>query len=502
MAAAGFALLLPVNYASPLTSAAVLGFGAVSAWTGMTEQPAVFDFLLLALFLRLLRPRRPFHFTTLLQAAALEWLWANVHGTTAVLGVWLALLKAYKASIRTGSREERLGHWGLVGAVLLAFVCNPHGAALVAHTFRGGENFATSWQPLSVWLNLYNVFCLAGAASCVVVLQQEFVLSVAAATVLCLSVIVVPLRALAILATCPVISLALGHVLQPLDDDLPGLARWTAGMAALLGLHWLGVTLPLGPSRGYGVVSLKGATQFLKASRVQGRMFNEVDSGAQLIGAGDRPVFVDERAALYGDAFMRDAESWPSAFRSLAGVYGFDYAVLLNRRAGYPAKALDQAGDWVCAYADDTALVYVKRDGASGALVKDQPAPLLRPNELWPSVMDEALRREKDGGRVLQELDRWIVQAPDSAQALIWKAYALDRRGAPAEAERMLDLARARRKTYRDPELLAMLAFTLEARGDASAHRLYRRAALVARRRRDEPLSARLAARLGHGSQD
>ena len=498
VAAAGFALLLPLNLASPLTSAAVLGLGAVSAWTGLAEMPGVFDLLMLALLIRLLRPRKKFRLSTAAQVFAIECLWANLHGATAVLGVWIVLLKAFKASLRTRERDDRLGHWGLFGAALLALSLNPHGLAVVAHMFQGMEASTTAWQPLSPYFNLYNLFCFAGAAGCVILLQQEFFLTMTAATALALSLIVPEMRPLAILACCPVVALALGHFTPPMDDDLIGLARWAIVMAALLGVHWLNVAVPLGSSRGYGVQSLDGAAQFLKSSGVRGRMFNEVESGALLIGAGDRPVFVDARAALYGPQFARDAQSWPYRFKSqLDAVYGFDYAVLLNQRARYPAKILDEDPSWRLAYSDDAALVYIKRSGTNSLLVKEGPAPLLKPNALWPDVMDPLLADVRRLPRVMEELDRWILQAPDSAQALIWKAYALDRLKLSDKAERLLRLAAQRGRVRRDPELGAALAFALDRRGEASAARgRYWEAAAIARRRGERHLYSQILAQL------
>lgn len=495
--AAGFALLLPLNFASPLTSATVLGLGAVSAWTGLTEMPAVFDLLLLAAFIRLLRPRKNFRIETAVQAAGLECLWANLHGATAFLGLWLALLKAFKASLRSTERSEALGHWTLFAAVFFALSLNPHGLSLIAHAFSGLESSTTAWQSLSPYFNLYNLFCLAGAFGCLVTLQQEFFLTMTAASALALSLVVPEMRPLAILACCPVVSLALGHFTPPLDDDLAGLARWAVAMTLLFGMHWLGVTLPLGSSRGYSAASLEGAAQFLKSSAIRGRMFNEVESGSMLIGSGERPVFVDARAALYGPQFTRDAQRWPYGFKSIADIYGFDYAVIMNHRERYPAKALDEDPGWRLAYADDTALVYVKRGGASGWLVREWQPRLLRPNGLWPDTMDAALRDPRRLPKVMEELDRWILQAPDSAQALIWKGYALDRRGLADKADRLLTLASERRRAQRDPELGAMLAFALDHRGQAEpARRLYRRAALIARRRGQRHLESEIFAKL------
>ena len=147
VAAAAFALLLPVNPASPLVSAAVLSFGAVASSTGFVELPAIFDLLLMAAMIRLLRPRR-FKPAVIVQTAALQCLWANLHGATALLGLWIVLLKTFKVSLRT-EKKERLWHWAILGASLLALLANPHGFALIPHAFLGMEAAATAWQPLS-----------------------------------------------------------------------------------------------------------------------------------------------------------------------------------------------------------------------------------------------------------------------------------------------------------------------------------------------------------------
>jgi tetratricopeptide (TPR) repeat protein len=193
-------------------------------------------------------------------------------------------------------------------------------------------------------------------------------------------------------------------------------------------------------------------------------MFNEPDAGAELIGLTDRPVFIDGRAGVYAASFKREAAAWPRLFRQLDMVYRFDYAVVLNRRAGAPARIIDEDPSWALAYADDRALVYLKRVGENARLVPAQQS-LISPNRSWPDSMDPVLADRRKAGKALAELDGWLVQAPDSAQALIWKAYALGKLGLSDKADRHLELARERPKLKRDPELFAAYAFALEARG-------------------------------------
>src|SRR5581483_7213241 len=114
------------------------------------------------------------------------------------------------------------------------------------------------------WLNLYALFAAAGLVACAVCLQQEFFLTVTAATLLVFSMLVPGLRPLYILAACPVLTLAVGHALAPKPMNALRLGRWAAVMAALFWLHWTQVYEPLGRWRGYGQASLDGALRFLK----------------------------------------------------------------------------------------------------------------------------------------------------------------------------------------------------------------------------------------------
>ena len=278
------------------------------------------------------------------------------------------------------------------------------------------------------------------------------------------------------------------------------MARWALVAAALLVLFRASVTRPLSHTRGYGTSSLSGALNFLSVNGVSGRMFNESETGAELAGRTDRLVFVDGRPGLYDASFRREAADWPRLFRALDSVYRFDYAVVRNRRAAAPARVLDEDPRWRLAYADDRALVYLKKTGANALLAAQTPVRVFAPNRLWPEALDAALVRPRDAARVLAELDAWMLQAPDCVQAMIWKAYALDRLKMADKADRLLELARERRGLSWDPELKAAYAFVLEARGRAAqAKPLYRDAARAALRLGDGMLASEVTARLRLG---
>ncbi|MBI5210030.1 MAG: hypothetical protein HY927_08660 [Elusimicrobia bacterium] len=492
-AGAAFAALLPMSHGHALMAAAVLCGGAAASWPQLTELPAVFDLPMTALFLLILRSRRRFAWS-LAWVAALEALWANLNGATAVLGVWLVAFKVVKSLGRT-DHKDLPRFLALLGLTAAGWLCNPLGWHLLPYVTSGAAAPQPAWQ-MTLGPTLYTAFVLAGAGAAWVCLQTEFFLSLTAAALLGLSLLFPGLRAVAVLAACPAISLALGHFVSRREVNPLRALRWALAPAALLAWHWRFVHVPLAGSWGYGAFDVSGAANFLRAQGVAGRMFNELALGDYLVGEG-RPVFVDSRRLLYGDDFSRDALDWSSRWKSLDGVYRFDYAVVRNARSAYPAAVLDEDPDWRLAYADDAALVYLKRSGANAWLMREAARGAVRPNRLWPDGLDQALKNPKHATKVLEELDRWIVQSPDSSQALLWKAYALGRLGMTEKSERFLDLAEGRGRVRSDAELAALLGFVLESRGrKGSAQAAYWRAARFAGRLRNRALEGAVFLRL------
>lgn len=479
-AAAAFALLLPINHGSPLAAASLLALGACAGWTGLVETPAIFDLLFFALFIRLLRPRHRFQWWQGAAATAVTALWANVHGASSLLALWLVGLKVFKTSMRTVARE-RLGYWATLALCVTALSWNPLGWSVLGRTFADATTVVGGWP--ADWLSLYTLFAIAGLASCWYTLQQEFVTTVAATTVIALSFVLPGLRSLAILAACPVIALALGHWLKARSDTWPRVMRWAVFAGFLLAGYQHFVAAPLSRTRGYGSPVLSGAAHYLKSNGVRGRMFNEPEMGAELIGLSERPVFVDARPGVYPASFKHEAAGWPRLFRQLDMVYRFDYAVVHNHRADTPARIIDEDPAWVLGYADDHALVYLKKVGENALLIPAASPRLVVPNRMWPDSLDPLLADKRKAGKVLEEIDRWLVQAPDCVQALIWKAYVLGRLGLSDKADRHLELARERPALRSDPELLAAYAFALEARGRFPEARGAYHSALEAARR-------------------
>lgn len=493
--AAAFTLLLPLSHGRPLVAATVLGLAAMACWPHLAETPAVFDLLFISLLIRLLRGGRKFSWS-LAAAPGVVLAWANFNGPTAILGVWLISLKVIKSSLKT-DHKDLARYLALLALAVGAWSFNPHGWELLQGFLDSAGALNLGGAGGTSWKGPYFLFAFSGAAACWLCLQQEFFLSMSAATFIALGLLFPGLRAASLLAACPVMVLALGHFLAPRADTPSRVAWWAAAMGALLSAYGYVVYFPLGAGRGYGSGCLEGATHFLEANDIRGKLFNDSQAGDMLIGCGDRPVFIDGREGFYGPAFVKDASEWPHRWKVLDGVHRFDYAVLTNRRSAYPARSLDDDADWRLVYADDAALIYVKLSGANGWKFQNSPRRLLRPNQLWPSGMDGVLADVRRAPKVLEELDRWILQAPDSAQALLWKAYALERLKLAEKAERLIVLAERGRRVERDPELRAALAFVLEARGSgARAEDVYRASLRGARAGGDRRLEAECLERL------
>jgi hypothetical protein len=111
----------------------------------------------------------------------------------------------------------------------------------------------------------------------------------------------------------------------------------------------------------------KAALEFVAKRRISGNVFNSYDFGGYLIFSGI-PTFVDGRAELYGDDFLkayfaavnfRDREN----SKRMLDEYKIDWVLLRpNERL---AKALENLADWDMVYIDTNAVVFV-RAGSDG----------------------------------------------------------------------------------------------------------------------------------------
>jgi len=108
-----------------------------------------------------------------------------------------------------------------------------------------------------------------------------------------------------------------------------------------------------------------GAVNFVEANNIQGRMFNNYNIGGYLLYRlyPGRKVFIDPRADLYGDQFMKNylmiiraEDGWREALAE----WHIDYAIL---QSSDPIRsALPREGDFAAVYDDGRFAVVVRRE--------------------------------------------------------------------------------------------------------------------------------------------
>lgn len=169
------------------------------------------------------------------------------------------------------------------------------------------------------------------------------------------------------------------------DSVVPALYARVMGAGAQLGrrevlLNWAVVAvvcalvalgLPARQAAEKEVLSMRlpvKAVEYLKASGIEGRLFNEYSAGGYLIFAlfPERKVFIDGRADVYGDPFLREyMELYTGGPRWQEILAKHDIEVLLTPVAAPIRQLLLMRGDFRAAY----------QDAFHAILVKDPMAP-------------------------------------------------------------------------------------------------------------------------------
>ena len=152
---------------------------------------------------------------------------------------------------------------------------------------------------------------------------------------------------------------------------IPALERAAAGadrrIASLPGMALLGVlalalavaALRIGVTHGNGRFAPVAALDAVGRQHVSGPVFNDLDFGSYLMFSGV-PTFVDGRAELYGDAFLRRYET-VGDLPELLTSYGVTWTLLEVRSAR--VALMDLLPGWHRLYADDIAVVHVRDAG-------------------------------------------------------------------------------------------------------------------------------------------
>lgn len=314
-------------------------------------------------------------------------LWANLHGGF-TLGLALSLAFALEGVL--GARKinqtvKAAKSWGLfVGLSFISALLTPHGIKGLLFTLQilGGSyalDHIGEWQspnfhlvqPLEIWL----IFGLAVAlhrglrlpAIRLILLLGLLHLALTHGRNIELIGLLTPLFLAAPLARQWQERSASGRQLAKVDRFFMALARpashRTTGVAvAGLALITL-LAVQFDTLRPEDSATPAAAVQAVRKARLTGPVLNEYGLGGYLIYAGI-PPFIDGRADMYGDDFLREymeavSLNSPDGLPRLLKKYHIEWTLLLPES---PAVALlDHLPEWRRLYADKTAVVHVRK---------------------------------------------------------------------------------------------------------------------------------------------
>ena len=272
---------------------------AAGAWVGMlfvVPRPVIFSFLLLAVFVVVLRHSERLLWTLV----PLSWLWASVHGLF-VVGLALIALEALRRS-----------SWRLLGVGVIAgltTLLTAHGLGLVEILVDFAENrealgLLSEWkQPDFLSRGLLPAIAV-GAALVVVFARRRL-----EARYLVVVLPFVLMGALQLRSVFPamIVLIPLASVILRTDDTVreraPGSPVINKGIAAaIVLLALIGLARPIG--RDTEVLPPAEAVAALQKPRI----FHGPGAGGLLIWSElpDRQVFLDDRAELFGATMFQD----------------------------------------------------------------------------------------------------------------------------------------------------------------------------------------------------
>jgi len=355
------------RHLNPLSLAAALALSLSLAAPELLTRPHVLALPVLVAWVAELLAAREAGRAPRLWLALLMALWANLHGSY-VFGFLLLGgfgLEALAASPAAG-RWRIVRDWGAVAALSLAAACaTPHGLSGLIYPFRimGMSTLQAidEWKPAS----------LVGASPLAVALFGTLAVCLLRGVkvpALRLGMLLVVLymalqhqRHLLVLAVIAPLLLAepLGAALgalRPAKRSAAALAVFVSAVLALTGLRFAAPA-----TRDDGPNTPVTALAHLPPGLAARPGLNSYGFGGWLIFTGHK-VFIDGRADMYGDAFVRRYLAiWggqPGALDRAVAQYGVDWTLL---EPGEPlAKAMDVRPGWRRIYADRYAVLHVR----------------------------------------------------------------------------------------------------------------------------------------------
>jgi hypothetical protein len=295
--------------------------------------------------------------------------WANLHGSF-VFGFVLAGGFGLEALIYSeGARLKVIREWGLFGALcVLAALATPHGVAGLISPFEimtmGTLNQIIEWRPanfsefsaLEAGILVTLLICLARGVRVplirLVLLLFIFHMALQHQRHQLVVAVVVPL-----LLAEP-IGRAFGHAARRAETALPGRIA-----LALVVIAFAAYRAVVPVTRGDDAISPVSALAHVPPSLAAKPVFNAYNFGGYLIFKGVKP-FIDGRADMYGDAFVKRYSSInsgdPAAVDAALKQYGIAW-IMTPPREGI-IKLVESRPGWTRIYADKYAVVLARKD--------------------------------------------------------------------------------------------------------------------------------------------
>jgi hypothetical protein len=361
----------------PPAAALVAALGAWGLCLGhLSARPHVFGLLLLVVWLDALVDARQKDRAPVPAMALLMVLWANLHGGF-VIGLVLAALLAGEAMFDakdTPSLLRAARGWGLfIALTLLAALATPGGVSGVLLSFDlmrmpFALSMISEWkspdfqypQPLEAWLLL--VFLGALSAGVRLPVTRIAILLLLLHEALAHRRFTEILGLATPLLVAPALAMQLRTIGLAWPDRPPATpTRNQAWGLALAGIAIAAATVALFRSdltNASHRFAPSAAVQFARDHHLAGPVFNNYEFGGYLIFSGIAP-FVDGRADLYGDAFLKRAAT-PSELPALLQQYSVAWTLLDPDDAR--VALLDHLPGWRRVFTDDIAVVHARTE--------------------------------------------------------------------------------------------------------------------------------------------
>ncbi|MBN1946391.1 MAG: hypothetical protein JW797_11995 [Bradymonadales bacterium] len=466
----------------------VAGLAFLVARFRITVRPEAFSLLLFPAFLLIIefhrrRSTRPgWDRGPLWGLVALQWLWSNLH-RGALLGlvlffgyaIWMWLFAPAKGSAKTpalkgglqGGKGSRFRPAATVtGFALLATAVtaiNPSGVAIFTRSFgvvtsQALSELVSEWEQLSP-MEMMQRFPLASAwmvlvAGCLAAmllwgrLAREHLWELGIAALFVAWGFKAP-RMLPYLAmaTVPFVGLVLERLVGRRCASISGRLRGLSLLAGTLVLALAAVTGHIGwPRPGWAEHRYPDrAVDLIVGTPIEGEGFVTFTFAGFFIFHAwpHKHVICDGRFdTVYSEETMREcltAERDPERFERLRRRYSLQWVLAHNRpgpsrQPGHPRAFdyLDVDSRWSLVHWDESALLYLRRDGPGGELARRLGYRFLRPHDPDVSLM-EALAEVDRNPELLPalqaEVERLVREAKDDYRVMIVLVLFLDRIG-------------------------------------------------------------------------